>query len=134
MLWVCGWVAPCVSSAYDTIICGDLNARLGAITGDSVANARGSVLLRWCEEHGLSVLNSTLAPGVPTFLSYRGGQVKQSMIDYFLTNTTSALRSPRMQVYSDLSLGSDHKLLSLSFDYACPSAMEPLSVEGTRCL
>ncbi|KAG1494106.1 hypothetical protein G6F52_013173 [Rhizopus delemar] len=120
MLWVCGWVAPCVSSAYDTIICGDLNARLGAITGDSVANARGSVLLRWCEEHGLSVLNSTLAPGVPTFLSYRGGQVKQSMIDYFLTNTTSALRSPRMQVYSDLSLGSDHKLLSLSFDYAVP--------------
>ncbi|EIE81222.1 hypothetical protein RO3G_05927 [Rhizopus delemar RA 99-880] len=104
----------------DTIICGDLNARLGAITGDSVANARGSVLLRWCEEHGLSVLNSTLAPGVPTFLSYRGGQVKQSMIDYFLTNTTSALRSPRMQVYSDLSLGSDHKLLSLSFDYAVP--------------
>ncbi|KAG1488227.1 hypothetical protein G6F52_013995 [Rhizopus delemar] len=42
------------------------------------------------------------------------------MIDYFLTNTTSALRSPRMQVYSDLSLGSDHKLLSLSFDYAVP--------------
>ncbi|KAG1534405.1 hypothetical protein G6F51_012115 [Rhizopus arrhizus] len=104
----------------DTIICGDLNARLGAITGDSVANARGSVLLRWCEEHGLSVLNSTLAPGVPTFLSFRGGQVKQSMIDYFLTNMTSVLRSPRMQVYSDLSLGSDHKLLSLSFDYAVP--------------
>ncbi|KAG1166508.1 hypothetical protein G6F35_018149 [Rhizopus arrhizus] len=58
----------------DTIICGDLNARLGALTGDSVANARGSVLLRWCEEHALSVLNSTLAPGVPTFLSFRGGQ------------------------------------------------------------
>ncbi|KAG0804881.1 hypothetical protein G6F20_012349 [Rhizopus arrhizus] len=94
----------------DTIICGDLNARLGALTGDSVANARGSVLLRWCEEHALSVLNSTLAPGVPTFLSFRGGQVKQSMIDYFLTNMTSVLRSPRMQVYSDLSLGSDHKL------------------------
>ncbi|KAG1085328.1 hypothetical protein G6F40_014227 [Rhizopus arrhizus] len=42
------------------------------------------------------------------------------MIDYFLTNTTSVLRSPRMQVYSDLSLGSAHKLLSLSFDYAVP--------------
>ncbi|KAG0962075.1 hypothetical protein G6F57_023483 [Rhizopus arrhizus] len=42
------------------------------------------------------------------------------MIDYFLTNTTSVLQSPRMQVYSDLSLGSDHKLLSLSFDYAVP--------------
>ena len=103
----------------DTIICGDLNARLDAVTGDSVANARGSLLLRWCEERGLSILNSSLAHGVPTFLSFRGNRVQQSVIDYFLTNMVP-LRSPRMQVAAELSLGSDHKLMSLSFDYPVP--------------
>ncbi|CAO3659212.1 unnamed protein product [Rhizopus stolonifer] len=103
----------------DTIICGDLNARLGAVTGDSVANARGSVLLRWCEERGLTILNSTLAHGVPTFMSFRGNRVQHSVIDFFLTNMDN-LQSPKMQVAAELSLGSDHKLMSLSFDYPVP--------------
>jgi len=106
-------------TSSDTIICGDLNARLGVVTGDTVANTRGSVLRCWCEERGLSILNSSLAHGVPTYLSFRGNRINQSIVDYFLSNMVG-LRSPRMHVHTDLSLGSDHKLMSLAFEYAVP--------------
>ncbi|KAG1616379.1 hypothetical protein G6F45_012286 [Rhizopus arrhizus] len=103
----------------DTIICGDLNTRLGAVTGDSRSNTRGPLLRDWVEERGLSILNSSLAHGVPTYLSYRNGRVMSSIVDYFITNLP-CLNRPQLQVYTDLSLGSDHKLMSLSFEYSVP--------------
>ncbi|KAG1294037.1 hypothetical protein G6F64_013477 [Rhizopus arrhizus] len=43
----------------------------------------------------------------------------------FLTN--ASLMSPRLDIASDLSLGSDHRLLTLSFSFAQSSASESLS-------
>ena len=113
----------------DTIICGDLNARLGDFTGDSDTNPRGRALLPWLEEAGLEVLNSSLAFGAPTLATSRRGEQVTSIIDLFLSNigTPSAVErgdfsenglvSPSLTVEQDLALGSDHLLMHLSFSY-----------------
>lgn len=106
-----------LSLSSDTIICGDFNARLGDFIGDTTTNPRGHDLLPWLEERHLSVLNATLAPGITTFSSFRRGVEVSSIIDLFLTNiSTSSMVSPSLTVASDLSLGSDHRLMTLSFD------------------
>jgi hypothetical protein len=106
----------------DTIICGDFNARLGDVTGDSATNPRGLALLPWIEERSLSVLNSSLAYGIDTYCTFRNGAVASSIIDLFLTNIGgSGMVSPSLSVASDLSLGSDHRLLQLGFKYIADS-------------
>ncbi|KAG1024350.1 hypothetical protein G6F43_014176 [Rhizopus delemar] len=81
---ICLYLPPSLSTAEvqsvldslpltdDTIICGDLNVRLGRLVGDSRTNMRSSVLRRWCDDHGLNILNKTLAYGIPTYLTCRG--------------------------------------------------------------
>ena len=97
-----------------TIICGDLNARLGTLTGDARTNTRGNQLRQWIADRQLIVLNSDLAYGKPTFLSFRNSRENSSIIDLFITN--APLSNPAIRVYDNLSLGSDHKLLTLSFE------------------
>ncbi|KAK4508996.1 uncharacterized protein ATC70_007344 [Mucor velutinosus] len=105
----------------DTILCGDFNARLGSLTGDAISNARGNALKPWFDEHCLSVLNASLAFGVTTYSSFRQQQELSSIIDLFLTNIGDvALVNPQLVVESDLSLGSDHRLMSLTFGYVPP--------------
>jgi hypothetical protein len=101
----------------DTIICGDFNARLGPLTGDNHINARGSQLRSWLRDRDISALNATLAYGIPTFMKQRTDTVLKSIIDLFLTNCPNHFTSSAsMCVYSDISLGSDHRLVSLTFD------------------
>ena len=102
----------------DTVLCGDFNARLGPLTGDAISNARGNALKPWFDEQNLSVLNASLAFGVKTYSSFRQGQELSSIIDLFLTNIgESAMLNAQLAVESDLSLGSDHRLMTLTFEY-----------------
>lgn len=103
---------------HATILCGDFNARMGDTTGDHDTNTRGTLLKEWCEEHDFTILNSLLAHGQPTFLSWRNGREISSIVDYFLSNFT--LSDSSITIRSDLSLGSDHKLMTLSFNYTAP--------------
>ena len=106
----------------DTILCGDFNARFGSLTGDAIRNSRGVALAPWIEESGMSMLNATLAHGVKTFLTFRNQKEQSSIIDLFLTNIgEAALVNPQLVVESELSLGSDHRLMVLSFGYVPPS-------------
>lgn len=129
----CVYLPPPLSSAQvlhilntippdrDTILCGDFNARLGSLTGDKTKTTRGVAFLPWLDESGYSVLNASLAYGVPTYYTFSEDRVKESIIDLFLTNISdSALVTPSMAVESDLSLSSDHRLISLSFGYIPP--------------
>ncbi|KAI7897448.1 uncharacterized protein BX663DRAFT_585936, partial [Cokeromyces recurvatus] len=124
----CSDVSSVLSSlplSHDTIICGDLNARLGDITGDSGSNSRGATVLDWCMDNNLSILNRHLSFGVPTLVDFRRGRPVSSIVDYFITNLVpydASLPSASLTVASDLSLGSDHKLMSLSFEYCPPQA------------
>ncbi|KAI7897993.1 uncharacterized protein BX663DRAFT_490376 [Cokeromyces recurvatus] len=112
----------------DTVLCGDFNARLGALTGDLVVNPRGRSLLPWLEERSLRVLNSELAHGVATFTTFRRNVEVSSIIDLFITNIpASGMVSPSLVVESDLSLGSDHRLMFLSFGYIPPLHSAPSS-------
>jgi hypothetical protein len=105
----------------DTILCGDFNARLGSLTGDATVNARGNALKPWLDEYCFSVLNESLAFGVKTYSSFRRQQEVSSIIDLFLTNIgEAALVNPQLVVESDLSLGSDHRLMCLTFEYVPP--------------
>ncbi|OAD72681.1 hypothetical protein PHYBLDRAFT_145997 [Phycomyces blakesleeanus NRRL 1555(-)] len=100
---------------HDTILCGDFNARLGSVTGDYASNSHGLALCSWIEERSLSVVNADLALCIPTYISFRNNYEISSIIDLFITNMP--LINPSLHIATDLSLGSDHRLLSLSFTY-----------------
>jgi hypothetical protein len=70
-------------------------------------------LKRWITHRNLTVWNATLALGIPTYNSFRNDQHMTRIVDLFLSNYQ--LSDPSMTVYSDLSLGSYHRLLYLSF-------------------
>lgn len=98
-----------VPNTNTTIICGDLNARMGSDTGDSLYNTRGRILQDWIQSHKLITWNARLKYGCPTYMVYQGS----SIIDYFLS--TTELDSPELIIRNDLSLDSNHKLMTLSF-------------------
>ncbi|OAD66178.1 hypothetical protein PHYBLDRAFT_175473 [Phycomyces blakesleeanus NRRL 1555(-)] len=99
----------------DTIICGDFNARLGSVTGDYASNLHGVALEQWLEKQSLTVLNGVLSPCTPTYISFHNEVEISSIIDLFITNINFA--NPSLHIATELSLGSDHQLLSLSFTY-----------------
>lgn len=102
----------------NTIICGDFNARLGESLGDYAVNPRGRLFEPWVLDRQLSILNASLALGIPTFNGFRLGEETSSVIDLFVTNIdASSMYGSFLHVESELSLGSDHRLLTLSFDY-----------------
>ncbi|KAG1239911.1 hypothetical protein G6F68_018177 [Rhizopus microsporus] len=82
-------------------------------------------MARWLADRSLTVLNGPLAHGIPTWVGFRDDREMSSIIDMFLTN--ASLMSPRLDIASDLSLGSDHRLLTLSFSFAQSSASESSS-------
>ncbi|OAD75680.1 hypothetical protein PHYBLDRAFT_166906 [Phycomyces blakesleeanus NRRL 1555(-)] len=100
----------------DTIICGDFNSRLGSLTGDYATNTLGLALCQWLEERALTVVNGQLSPCIPTFISFCQNVEISSIIDLFITNMS--LTNATLNIHTDLSLNSDHRLLSLSFTYA----------------
>lgn len=118
----------------DTILCGDLNARLGDLVGDSATNPRGSLLRSWCEDRCLDILNCSLAHGEYTYFTSRQNSEYHSIVDYFVTNISSIQSSPSssITVDRDFSLGSDHRLLSLSFDYDLAGSDPSLPPPGRR--
>jgi hypothetical protein len=98
----------------DTILCGDFNARLGPITGDTATNTRGRLLTAWMEDRQLLLWQTPAIFGVPTFCTFRGADVHQSVIDLFLSNFPADIIE--MSVRTDLSLSSDHRLVLASLD------------------
>jgi hypothetical protein len=100
----------------NTILCGDFNARLSSLTGDTDSNPRGTQFKPWFEDRDLEVLNATLAYGIPTFTRMMKDVEHTSIIDLFITNNLTILQRPAIDIYSDLTMGSDHCLLSLTFD------------------
>ncbi|KAG2171679.1 hypothetical protein INT43_008059 [Umbelopsis isabellina] len=87
-------VLALIPSTPNTIICGDLNARMGEGIGDTSWNPRGRPLIRWLERHSMTVLN-------------------RHLIDLFIT--TATLTDVSMEVWQERSLSSDHKMVKLSF-------------------
>ncbi|KAI7865039.1 Endonuclease/exonuclease/phosphatase [Spinellus fusiger] len=70
----------------NTILCGDFNARLGDITGDSVMSPHGTAMVPWFEEWSLSVLNSSLSYGIATWHGFWQQCTCSSILDLFLCN------------------------------------------------
>ncbi|OAD65322.1 hypothetical protein PHYBLDRAFT_153566 [Phycomyces blakesleeanus NRRL 1555(-)] len=103
-------VLSSIPLTHDTILCGDFNARFGSVT----------------EERSLSVVNADLAPCIPTYTSFHNNYEISSMIDLFITNIP--LINPSLHIATDLSLGSDHCLLSLSFTYDLQHSTNMLSL------
>ncbi|OAD65301.1 hypothetical protein PHYBLDRAFT_176220 [Phycomyces blakesleeanus NRRL 1555(-)] len=128
---VCLYLLPTMSTHYalavlssipltnDTIICGDLNSRLGSLTGDYATNSRGLAPCQWLEERALTVVNGQLSLYTPTFISFHQNMEINSIIDLFITNMS--LKNATLNIHTNLSLNSDHCLLSLSFTYAINS-------------
>ncbi|KAG1494113.1 hypothetical protein G6F53_012631 [Rhizopus delemar] len=97
------------SHTNTTIICGDFNARLGSIVGDHSTNSRGNLIISWIQRNNIILWNQRLAYGQYTFMAHQGS----SIIDLFMS--TTELTGSSMRIRQDLSLDSNHKLVSLSF-------------------
>ena len=104
-----------LTNITSTIICGDFNARLGHITGDTSHTHRGRILYDWIKSHGMIIWNERLAYGSPTYMTFNGS----SIIDYFIS--TTELPCPQLLIRDDLSLDSYHKFMILSFQVVAPS-------------
>ncbi|KAI7861209.1 hypothetical protein K492DRAFT_139335, partial [Lichtheimia hyalospora FSU 10163] len=115
-----------LSTGDHVLIIGDLNARL-AITGDSQTNDRGRLLRDWLSDNGLHIWNTSLAHGIYTFERNNG----RSIIDYFISRQ-HAITDPTLNIYSDMSLHSDHRLCLLSFIPHTPIPHLP-EATATRC-
>lgn len=98
------------ASTTTTIICGDFNARLGQITGDTPLDPRRQVLSNWIQAQDLTLWNQRLTSGQPTSYIFHGGT---SIVDFFLSDRD--LISPSLTIRHDLSLSSNHKFITLSF-------------------
>ncbi|KAI9468872.1 MAG: hypothetical protein EXX96DRAFT_612576 [Benjaminiella poitrasii] len=113
----------------NTIFCGDFNARMGKYSGDLRWNTRGSSFAKYIRHNSLFNWNSKLQYGIPTRINYYAStnQTESSIVDYFLSQ--SDLIRPSLDIRTDLAvLGSDHKLMTLSFvwdDLASSSLDEP---------
>ncbi|KAG1442210.1 hypothetical protein G6F55_013032 [Rhizopus delemar] len=99
-----------------TIVCGDLNARMGIYTGDTLFNYRGRLLHDWIQSNNMITWNERLKYGHPTSITYHGN----SIIDYFIS--TTELIEPQLVIRDDLSLDSNHKFMMLSFQTNIPSS------------
>ncbi|KAG1333798.1 hypothetical protein G6F62_006643 [Rhizopus arrhizus] len=109
-----------ISNTNTTIICGDFNARMGDFTGDTRTNATGRRLLNWITANNLILWNKRLAYGEPTSYTFQG----TSIIDFFFSNCEFTM--PTLTIRDDLSLNSNHKFMTLSFnlpDY--PTGLPP---------
>jgi hypothetical protein len=97
------------ASTTTTILCGDFNARLGQITGDTRLDSRGRVFSNWIQTQNLTLWNQHLTYGQPTSYTFQG----TSIIDFFISDTD--LVSPSLTIRHDLSLSSNHKFMTFSF-------------------
>lgn len=115
----------------NTFLIGDFNARVGELVGDYNSNPRGLQFLEWLLDRQLYVLNQSLSYGIPTFSTNRRSMVLvdgvytqvdttiSSIIDLYVTNIEpTSLQNSSMSIMSNLSLSSDHSLMTLSFDIA----------------
>ncbi|CEP12433.1 hypothetical protein [Parasitella parasitica] len=108
----------------NTILCGDLNSRMGKRTGDSRWNTRGSKISSFIGKRNIYNWNAKLQYGIPTRIHYlpQSNTTETSIVDYFLSQ--SDLAQPSLKIRTDLAvLGSDHKMMEFSFLWADQEAL-----------
>ncbi|KAI9333645.1 hypothetical protein BD770DRAFT_452151, partial [Pilaira anomala] len=99
-----------------TILCGDFNARIGKVSGDTRWNPRGTKFARYIQQNNLFNWNAIHQYAKPTYINYfpETNTTHKSIIDYFLSPTD--LPQSNLKIRSDLAIfGSDHKMLVFSF-------------------
>jgi hypothetical protein len=105
----------------DTTLCAEFNARLGHITGDTDTNSRA--LTSFIEDRQLHLWQTPAIHGIPTFCTFREERVHQSIVDLFLSNFQADVTE--MTVRTDLSLSSDHRLITASAKLPDPPVDAP---------
>jgi hypothetical protein len=95
---------------------------MGDLTGDIATTVRGCTLTEWIDDHQLLLWNKDMTHGVPTYTTFRRGMTFQSITDLITSNFTPS--NPSMSIRTDLSLGSDHHLISTSFDLPPPDTID----------
>lgn len=94
----------------DVVVMGDLNARVGDAVGDAECNRHGRLMLDYCEENDMRILNSEWAHGEKTWSDQHDREV--STIDYVLVAASAIDRVVSMSV-TDHDFGSDHRPVRL---------------------
>ena len=93
------------------ILVGDFNMRLGAITGDTYTNPRGTHLAPWLEEQDLVLLKSDR--GVPTSIQWTHAW---SIVDYIWASPLISHRVLHVRTISEDDVGgTDHRAILARF-------------------
>jgi hypothetical protein len=101
-----------VGHSKPLVVAGDFNAQHAdwagwLATGNSnVYAAHAALLRRWCDDHDLTILNSTMARGCATFVSESDGH--RSVLDLIITSAPEMFASVDVSGDSPLAGISDH--------------------------
>ena len=91
---------------------GDLNGRLGSITGDSLSNTRGKKIIKMCKDTGLEVAQSTQKVKWTHHHFNKG----ESIIDLVMINPRDKHTVSHLFVHSNIHFGSDHRLVTFNWN------------------
>ncbi|KAG2191938.1 hypothetical protein INT47_012021, partial [Mucor saturninus] len=109
-------ITESIPLSSNVIICRDLNARMGKVTGDSRWNTKETKLCKTIREKGIINWNAKLQYKKYTRINFQvhNNTTENSIVDCFLSSND--LQQPTLTIRDDLAiLGSDHKLMTLSF-------------------
>lgn len=113
------------------VIFGDLNMRIGIISGDTITNTRGSLLHDVIQCRGFNFVEYD-NPGCPTYNTSNGA----SIVDLFYATPSLHSRYISCKVLDENDIGSDHLpcLLELPTEKSCPAKVEMRNKWNTRKL
>ena len=111
---------------------GDLNARMGHLTGDTLVNFRSNIRYTLSDQ-GLSWVKPDI--GKWTFETHRG----RSIVDYIMTNAVGRKQVICSKVWmNDMVAGSDHRVISCDMEYSIVPRLadwtQPTSRSQTECV
>ena len=111
----------------EVIVMGDMNGHIGLL-GEKINN-NGELLLDFCEENELEILNFTRVEWKPT---WRGNDGKKSAIDYVLANGKIQNRIKRLWVdeEEEVEIRSDHNMMIVEIQSKRDAILE--SKEGNK--
>jgi hypothetical protein len=105
-----------LSKCGKVLVMGDLNGRMGGITGDSLTNERGKMIIKLSKQSGLRIIKSPQPIKWTFYHKYRG----QSVIDIIMLNEGKGHSVSHYQAHgsgsSIIGFGSDHRLVTFHWN------------------
>jgi hypothetical protein len=101
-----------LSKIGKVLVMGDMNGRIGSITGDSLSNTRGKKIIKMCKETGLGVVTTDQKTKWTHYHFNKG----ESIIDLVMINQRDKHTVSHLFVHKNIHFGSDHRLITFNWN------------------